>query len=427
MRPTRASLSRAEAAPPSDIEVDKSRLSDRSLAYIGSESVAAVLAFLAVAIRAAPLQTPPTTLSLIVPVFALAVAAVGIEFRREAVRANETGVEIPVHSAGMILLLPALLLTGLHAGLTAAVFAFVSWRAAGQPGYRLIHEFSSSVLKVSAAALAAGLFSTQTGQFGPQVIAAYVAGALVLWIVEAATSATMDHFESGRTDSKHLRESATLVSRLAGVCLVFLFVYLFNPILTLGVLPVVALVYSEQRIRHLSTRSPVDDKTGLATSSAFTERLNQEIRRSERSGQPLSLVVIDLDHFKSINTRFGHLGGDEALAHIADRLRTVSRKSDLVVRWGGDELAWVMTDCPSAAAFSAAESFRQQISRTPFILAGQNATLTLSIGVAAWRPGLGTAELFKRADQALYKSKELGRNTTTLYNPVGVSGPAADA
>jgi len=136
----------------------------------------------------------------------------------------------------------------------------------------------------------------------------------------------------------------------------------------------------------------------------------------------VSVVLLDLDHFKSVNTRFGHLGGDQPLAQVAEALMSFRHRTDLVARWGGDELVWLMPGCPLAAAASAAETVRRRIAESVFTLFGQKASLTVSIGVATWMPGDSYADLFSRADNALYRSKEAGRNACSVD---GVADPSA--
>jgi diguanylate cyclase (GGDEF)-like protein len=395
--------------------------SDRVWGYVTAQAAVAFVVLMISAGRPAPIWTTPTTMAIIVPIFVCAVAAVGVESRREAVHAGESGDGVRVDSCGMILLVPALLLSFGCAIAASAPLAFMIWKVLGQPLYRLAHELGASALKVSAAALFASQFSS-SGDDISGVFAPIVAGATALWVIDASTSATLEFLAHGRVDLTQFPGSLRSASRFVGVSLAFILLYVVAPPLTLVSLPLVALVFSEQRIRHLLARRPTDDKTGLATSGTFTDRLNEELQRAQRSGDPVSVVLLDLDHFKSVNTRFGHLGGDQALAQVAEALMTFRRRTDLVARWGGDELVWLMPGCPRAAAASAAESVRRRIAESVFTLSGQEASLTVSVGVATGMPGDSYADLFSRADNALYRAKEAGRNACSVD---GVADPTA--
>jgi diguanylate cyclase (GGDEF)-like protein len=381
--------------------------------FVTTEAAVTLVALVGWASRPAPVWTPPTGLVVIVPIFVCAVAAVGFESRKEAIRAGQSSDGVHVDSCGMVLLLPALLLSFAYGVATAVVLAVLCSTVLRRSSFELARQLASWSLGVVAAAFVASSLAVP-GNDIPAVFSPVLAGAGTMWAIEAAGSSALSYLEHGRAELKALPATIATASRFVGVCAAFILLYIAAPPLTLAALPLVALVFSEQRIRHLLDRRPVDDKTGLATSATFTDRLNEELRRAERTASPVSIVVIDLDHFKAVNTNFGHLGGDQALAQVADTLTSFRRGSDLVARWGGDELVWLMPGCPRDAAASAAEAFRKRIAETAFSLSGQQAALTVSIGVAAWLPGVSSTELFRRADEALFRSKEAGRNTCSV-------------
>ena len=160
--------------------------------------------------------------------------------------------------------------------------------------------------------------------------------------------------------------------------------------------------------RHLSGK---DALTGLANRAWFDERLEEEMSRARRSGQPLSLAIVDLDSFRELNAAHGHAGGDLALQTVARRLRQSIRKSDLAARLGGDEFVLVFPDTEAGQAMLRLESLRQEIAGLR-IQAGRTLfTLTMSVGVASFpADGNGTAEVLAAADARAYEAKGLGKN-----------------
>lgn len=152
-----------------------------------------------------------------------------------------------------------------------------------------------------------------------------------------------------------------------------------------------------------------DALTGLPNRRAFDQELEQEIERSARYGEPLSLLVVDLDHFKRVNDRFGHTVGDEVLKAVAATLRNVARNIDSIARWGGEEFTLLAPATGTESARLLAKRVRSSIRTTPMPEGVK--PITASVGVAGW---IGPEEhadgLFKRADEALYQAKSHGRN-----------------
>jgi len=160
--------------------------------------------------------------------------------------------------------------------------------------------------------------------------------------------------------------------------------------------------------RHLSGR---DALTGLANRGWFEERLEEEMSRAQRSGQPLSLGVVDLDGFREVNSAHGHAGGDLALRSVARRLRSSIRKSDLAARLGGDEFVIVFPDTDVAQAVQRLESLRQEVASLPVQGSRSGFTVTMSVGVASFpSDGARIAEVLAAADARAFEAKRLGRN-----------------
>ena len=163
---------------------------------------------------------------------------------------------------------------------------------------------------------------------------------------------------------------------------------------------------------RLTAQATTDGLTGLANHATFHTALIAAFARAERHSRPLSLAVIDLDHFKSVNDTLGHRAGDAALQVVAAILRDHARIGDLVARIGGEELAWLLSETSAASAAQAAERLRAAIAAAPIALP---LGLTASMGIAARRTADTSAEeMFRRADSALYRAKDLGRNRVQL-------------
>ncbi len=168
----------------------------------------------------------------------------------------------------------------------------------------------------------------------------------------------------------------------------------------------------------LSRQSREDALTGLANRRSLDERLLVEIQRAARYGQPLGLVLVDLDHFKRINDSAGHAAGDEVLRVVADVMRSHARPSDLLARIGGEEFALLLPAQAVDGAGRAAELLRAAVAVHDFSAVDPGLRVTLSAGVACWSPGQSSDDLLRHADQALYRAKAEGRDRFCLFQPV---------
>jgi diguanylate cyclase (GGDEF)-like protein len=171
----------------------------------------------------------------------------------------------------------------------------------------------------------------------------------------------------------------------------------------------------------LAQQARTDPLTGLGNRRAFDEALQREVARQRRTRAPLSLLTVDVDHFKQINDTWGHAAGDETLAALGELLPRLVRAGDLVGRIGGEEFGVVMPDCPHPQAVDRADSLRSKVSAISRTWAHP---VTVSVGVATLPDSAGTmADLVIAADMALYAAKESGRDRTRAA-PVGrLSGP----
>ena len=165
-------------------------------------------------------------------------------------------------------------------------------------------------------------------------------------------------------------------------------------------------VAARTHAKHEELRSllAVDGATGLGDRNAFNHRLVQEVARTERSGSPLSILLIDIDEMKNINENVGHLGGDALIAQVAQALQGVLRSSDGIYRYEGDDFAAVLPDTDVATAYLAAERCRRAIAA----LNTDYGTVSISVGVAEYAVGRKAEDLLAKASIALFRAKESG-------------------
>jgi diguanylate cyclase (GGDEF)-like protein len=162
----------------------------------------------------------------------------------------------------------------------------------------------------------------------------------------------------------------------------------------------------EKANEKLSAQRHTDGLTGVANRSAFDQRLDEETHRLGRYGGTLSLLMIDIDHFKKYNDSFGHAVGDEVLKKVARVLADIGRTSDFVARFGGEEFAVILPETELAGAAILAERFRRGVEDA----AWEHGGVTVSIGLAEFDEGDSAHDLMKNADAALYAAKAAGRN-----------------
>ena len=165
----------------------------------------------------------------------------------------------------------------------------------------------------------------------------------------------------------------------------------------------------------LATKAQIDALTGLWNRGYFNQRLSEEVAATTRYGRSLSLVLLDLDHFKSLNDTHGHPFGDRVLQSVGEMLTGIMRATDAPCRYGGEEFALILTETDIVGARKAAERVREAIGRLAFRVAAARVVVTGSLGVASttsWPDGppLSVTSLVANADDALYAAKHAGRN-----------------
>jgi len=179
---------------------------------------------------------------------------------------------------------------------------------------------------------------------------------------------------------------------------------------------------SHEEVRALSIRDPL---TGIFNRVYLTERLHQEIKRSQRYGHPLSVIMCDIDHFKDVNDLHGHRAGDQVLKDFVSRIAgSIRIDVDWMARYGGEEFLIVLPETDLPSSYIVAERLRRLVAEAPFHLKGGEFRITASFGVTSYRPVLQAEritldQLMEQADEFLYQAKREGRNAVRGARAVG--------
>ncbi|TBW59580.1 GGDEF domain-containing protein [Marinobacter halodurans] len=205
------------------------------------------------------------------------------------------------------------------------------------------------------------------------------------------------------------------------------------PLLNMGILTLCVLTFShvyevsrERSENKLLRLARTDFLTGLANRVMFEEMFEKEKHRAQRELTPLSLILLDLDFFKSVNDRYGHEMGDRVLVHVARLIRKRLRLSDLACRFGGEEFAIILPDTHIRQAMAVAEQLRATVADHPLVDEDTTIKQTMSLGVAEIGPDGSTLEdLLAQADERLYMAKGKGRNQ--VVGPLWIDTETADA
>jgi diguanylate cyclase (GGDEF)-like protein len=166
-------------------------------------------------------------------------------------------------------------------------------------------------------------------------------------------------------------------------------------------------VENARRFREARQLADTDALTGLHNRRMFHETLGREVARTQRYDRTLALLVLDLDDFKEVNDRYGHLAGDAVLAEVGERMRAVARSADIPCRIGGEEFAVILPESARAEAENVYQRLADAVSSRPL---GNVGTIRFSAGLAELRPDDDALSFFERADRALYEAKRTGKN-----------------
>ncbi len=177
----------------------------------------------------------------------------------------------------------------------------------------------------------------------------------------------------------------------------------------------IALQELEEANHELEQKNTLDELTGLFNRRFYDQKILAEYRRSKRNLTPLSLVLIDIDHFKSVNDTFGHLAGDLCLAWISEHIKqSLKRSTDMAFRYGGEEFCLILPDTDGKGAVALAETLRKNIIKQACTYKETDIPLTISNGIFTYlqQDNVQPEQLFSGADKALYQAKHDGRNQT---------------
>ena len=169
-----------------------------------------------------------------------------------------------------------------------------------------------------------------------------------------------------------------------------------------------------QQLARVNEIAILDAMTGLYNHNHIVDRLTEEINRVSRSGVPLSIMIMDVDHFKKINDTYGHIMGDRVMKQVSHAIKTNCRSIDLIGRYGGDEILVVLPETTAEMAMVSGERLLEKVRGLEF---DRELTLTCSAGIAQFENGNTADNLIEKADQGLYQAKDAGRNRVCAFNP----------
>ncbi|MEU4392591.1 GGDEF domain-containing protein [Kribbella sp. NPDC023855] len=352
-------------------------------------------------------------------------SAIHLEAARDIERLRKVGSDgIPyVNLKGMWTFAAVLILPPPLAVLLIVTTYVHSWlRVRRVPPYRSI--FTASTLVLAGAAGVVALAAIRPGVYpgypaGPLGLVAIVAAGLAYWFVNYALVAgaiVLSSPESPGRNALGRLSDQLIVAGSLGLGVATAALLLSQPWAVAVLLLTILGLHRALLVDQFQTESRTDPKTSLANGAFWHEIARREFAAAERTGSPLGVLYLDLDHFKAVNDTYGHLAGDQALQAIADELRHEIRGDDLVGRLGGEEFAVLLPQTSAADTVLAAERIRRRVAALAVTVTTADGpvlcdTITCSIGVATYpESGSTLDQLQMSADLAMYKAKDAGRN-----------------
>ncbi|MFC4950342.1 GGDEF domain-containing protein [Pseudonocardia sp. GCM10023141] len=307
------------------------------------------------------------------------------------------------------------------------------WYRSEVPLHRVVFSTATVVLAVQAAAAVMGVvsdlnpFQEVTGLFSVVLaVFAYAAVNMVLVVAVIVLSGPVRNLATFLQVLGHGDEAVLEFATLSMGALVAGAMASFGIAYAILVLPPLIVLHRSVLVRQLEEAASIDGKTGLLNAAAWHVQASRELRRAERARDRAAVLVLDLDHFKLVNDRYGHLVGDVVLAAVAAAVRSEVRDEDVVGRFGGEEFVVLLRgidgDC-RLGTHAAAERIRRRVAALRVEVIGPNGPividdLTVSIGGAVFPPdGLDIAPLLEIADAAMYDAKNRGRNRVRMGLP----------
>ncbi|MGH3707903.1 MAG: diguanylate cyclase [Pseudonocardiaceae bacterium] len=310
---------------------------------------------------------------------------------------------------------------------TAVVYLHSCWRNSSGRRYRTL--FSGATMVLAPAAAVSVLQLVQLDGYpiiphGPSGLAVLIGAAAVYWLVNyvlvVGAVLLADPLQSPRQILANPSDQVVVAASL-GLAVALAVLLAWDPWLIVVLMINVFVLHRALLLPHFQQAARTDSKTGLLTAGFWREAAGRELERARRLADPLGVLMLDLDHFKSFNDRMGHLVGDQLLRAVADELRSATRPYDLVGRFGGEEFVILLPGVGTAQVEHIADRIRERISRLRVLVDGSHdrpvtvGGISVSIG-AAVRPDDGDEidDLLQAADDALMAAKAAGRDRVHL-------------
>jgi diguanylate cyclase (GGDEF)-like protein len=336
------------------------------------------------------------------------------------------------HATPAFLVAAALLLEPAQIAALIAVALGAEWMRQRYPRYIQLFNYATYVLNTFAAWAVFQAFGGELALSGHAVAGAVLAG-LVFTALNHLMVSLVLLFARGvplKASGVLNRESIETDLALIAIGLAIVVFWQIEPwLIALQVVPMF-LFYRALRVPQLEDHAHNDAKTGLLVARRFLELMRDEFERTAKNGHPVSVIMGDLDFFRTVNNTYGHLAGDQVLAAVARIMQTTLRGTDIIGRFGGEEFAMVLRNTAAEGAAVAAERVRSAIEKTAVEVSDGVVPIavTMSFGVASFPDPCPDPEtLLHLADIALYRSKVNGRNRCTTASPEMAEQPLPTA
>ena len=334
------------------------------------------------------------------------------------------------HTTMVVLVPAALLLPTWLLPVVVAIQHVPEWQKVRYPWYIQAFNASNYLVDLFAAAAVADIIISDVDGITNAQLRFAVAGltaAIMLVVLNHLILATMLRLGRGhsfRESGLFSFENLSTDFVLAGLGVLLAYAWLLSPALIPFAVAPLLLIHRSLAVPQLEQEARLDPKTGLYNVRHFSAILNERLEEAARTGEPLALLMIDLDLLREINNTHGHLAGDAVLERIAEVFRDKLRGGDAAGRFGGEEFVVLLPETHREDALALAERLREAVQRERITTGtGETISATISLGLAMWpRDGTDAAALVHRADLAVYRAKIQGRNRVVD----GAGEPLAD-